>query len=215
MSRTVYEHTCGVSYASRVGDAAREDIAKVGRAQAERVIELVEGLYAMERPYTIGNAAAELGMPASTIRFYEKNGLIPNQQRSSDGRRLFDEDDLEWIRFVERLKVSGIPIREIREYIRLYMAGDSTIEECRRIVYERRDAIDRQLKELELTRDFIEYKCWFYDVARESGTCDTPRTMPYDEPPDDIRHREARCGTPGMTARSGYPGRAYALGRSV
>lgn len=92
---------------------------------------------------------------------------------------------------------------------------NSTIEECRRIVYERRDAIDRQLKELKLARDFIEYKCWFYDVAREPGTCGTPRTMPYDEPPDDIRHREARCGTPGMTARSGYPGRAYALGRSV
>lgn len=59
--------------------------------------------------YTIGSAAAELGMPASTIRFYEKNGLIPNQRRSSDGRRLFDEDDLEWMRFVERLKVSGMP----------------------------------------------------------------------------------------------------------
>ena len=40
----------------------------------------------MEKLYTIGDAAAELGMPASTIRFYEKNGLIPNQQRSSDGR---------------------------------------------------------------------------------------------------------------------------------
>lgn len=96
------------------------------------------------------------------------------------------------MRFVEWLKVSGMPIREIREYVRLYMAGDSTIEECRRIVCERRDAIDRQLNELELARDFIEYKCWFHDVARESGTCDTPRTMPYDEPPDDIRHREAR-----------------------
>ena len=45
----------------------------------------------MEKLYTIGDAAAELGMPASTIRFYEKNGLIPNQQRSTDGRRLFDE----------------------------------------------------------------------------------------------------------------------------
>ena len=101
----------------------------------------------MEKLYTIGDAAAELGMPASTIRFYEKNGLIPNQQRSSDGRRLFDEDDLEWMRFVERLKVSGMPIKEIREYIQLYIEGDSTIEERRRIVYERRAAIDAQLEE--------------------------------------------------------------------
>ena len=124
----------------------------------------------MERLFTIGDAAAELGMPASTIRFYEKNGLIPNQQRSSDGRRLFDEDDLEWMRFVGRLKVSGMPIKEIREYIQLYIAGDSTIEERRHIVHERRAAIDKQLEELKLARDFIEYKCWFYDVASESGT---------------------------------------------
>ena len=143
--------------------------------------------------YTIGDAAAKLGMPASTIRFYEKNGLIPNQQRSSDGRRLFDEDDLEWMRFVERLKVSGMPIKEIREYIRLYMEGDSTIEERRRIVYERRSAIDKQLEELQLARDFIEYKCWFYDVASESGTCSTPREMPFDELPENIKRIKAKC----------------------
>ena len=143
--------------------------------------------------YTIGDAAAKLGMPASTIRFYEKNGLIPNQQRSSDGRRLFDEDDLEWMRFVERLKVSGMPIKEIREYIQLYMKGDSTIEERRRIVYERRAAIDKQLEELQLARDFIEYKCWFYDVASESGTCDTPREMPFENLPDDIKRIKAKC----------------------
>ena len=116
----------------------------------------------MEKLYTIGDAAAELGMPASTIRFYEKNGLIPNQQRSSDGRRLFDEDDLEWMRFVERLKVSGMPIKE-------------------------------QLEELKLARDFIDYKCWYYDVARESGTCETPKNMPFDELPERIQRIKAKC----------------------
>ena len=147
----------------------------------------------MDKLYTIGDAAAKLGMPASTIRFYEKNGLIPNQQRSSDGRRLFDEDDLEWMRFVERLKVSGMPIKEIREYIDLYLHGDASIEERRRIVYSRRAAIDAQLEELMLARDFIDYKCWYYDVARESGTCDTPRNMPYEELPEDIKRIKAKC----------------------
>ena len=145
------------------------------------------------RLYTIGDAAAELGMPASTIRFYEKNGLIPNQRRSSDGRRLFDEDGLEWMRFVERLKVSGMPIKEIKEYIDLYLAGDSTIEARRKIVYERRKAIEAQLEELMLARDFIDYKCWFYDVASESGTCETPRNMPYDELPEHIKRIKGKC----------------------
>lgn len=146
-----------------------------------------------DKLYTIGDAASELGMPASTIRFYEKHGLIPNQRRSSDGRRLFDEDSLEWLRFVERLKVSGMPIKEIKEYIDLYLAGDSTIEERRRIVYNRHEAIDAQLEELLLARDFIEYKCWYYDVASETGTCDTPRNMPHDELPERIQRIKDEC----------------------
>ena len=97
------------------------------------------------------------------------------------------------MRFVERLKVSGMPIKEIREYIQLYIEGDSTIEERRRIVYERRAAIDAQLEELKLARDFIDYKCWYYDVARESGTCETPKNMPFDELPERIQRIKAKC----------------------
>ena len=147
----------------------------------------------MGRLYTIGEASEELGMPASTIRFYERNGLIPNMRRTDGGIRQFDEDDLEWMRFVERLKVSGMPIKEIREYIKLYLEGDSTIEARRRIVYDRRDAIDAQIEQLRQARDFIHYKCWFYDVAAESGTCDTPRGMPAEELPEDIRRIKRRC----------------------
>ena len=147
----------------------------------------------MGKLYTIGEASEELGMPATTIRFYDKNGLIPNVQRTGSGVRLFDEDDLEWMRFVERLKVSGMPIKEIREYIELYLAGDSTIEERRQIVYERKAAIEQQLDELKLAYDFISYKCWFYDVATESGTCDTPRNMSVDDLPDDIRRIKTKC----------------------
>ena len=101
----------------------------------------------MEKVYTIGEAAAVLGMPASTIRYYDKNGLFPDMARRQGGIRVFTEDDLEWARFIERLKVSGMPIREIKRYIDLYREGDSTIEERRRIVNERREAILRQMEE--------------------------------------------------------------------
>lgn len=101
----------------------------------------------MEKVYTIGEAAAALGMPASTIRYYDKNGLFPDMARSQGGIRVFTEDDLEWARFIERLKVSGMPIREIKRYIDLYREGDSTIEERRRIVNERREAILSQMED--------------------------------------------------------------------
>jgi DNA-binding transcriptional MerR regulator len=49
----------------------------------------------LERVYTIGEAAAELGMPVSTIRYYDKQGLFPDMARSQGGIRVFTEDDLE------------------------------------------------------------------------------------------------------------------------
>lgn len=151
----------------------------------------------MAKMYTIGEASEKLGMSASTIRFYEKNGLLPNMQRTESGIRIFGEKDLEWMRFVERLKASGMPIREIRTFVELYQQGDSTIEERRRIIRKRRKTIDQQIAELELARDFIEYKCWFYDVAAEAGTCDVPRDMSPEEMPEKIRRIKERCGVNG------------------
>lgn len=147
----------------------------------------------MERFYTIGDAARELGMPASTLRFYDKKGLLPRMGRTEGGIRMFTEDDLEWARFIERLKVSGMPIREIKAYIDLYLEGDATIEQRRQVVYARREEIRRQLAELELARDFIEYKCWFYDEAAKTGSCDAPRAIPPDELPPRIRAIKEKC----------------------
>lgn len=144
--------------------------------------------------YSIGDAAKELGLTASALRFYDKNELLPHMERSQGGMRVFTEDDLEWIRFIERLKKSGMPIKEIKQYIDLYLQGDSTIEERRQIVYQRKEEVERQLEDLQLTLDFISYKCWFYDVASESGTTDTPRNMPLEDLPEDIRKTKERCG---------------------
>ena len=147
----------------------------------------------MDKLYTIGDAARELDMPASTIRFYDKNGLLPHMNRTESGIRMFTEDDLEWARFIERLKVSGMPLKEIKRYIDLYLEGDSTIDERLKIVRTRRDEIDRQIEELKLARDFIDYKCWFYEVAKESGTCDTPKNMPVEELPPKIAQIKKKC----------------------
>lgn len=147
----------------------------------------------MNNLYTIGEASKALGMPASTLRYYDKKGLFPDVARSQGGMRMYTEDDLEWARFIERLKVSGMPIAEIKSYIDLYRQGDETIEERRRIVYERRDAIDAQLEELKLARDFIDYKCWFYDMAVESGSSDTPRNIPVEDLPERIARIKKKC----------------------
>lgn len=147
----------------------------------------------MEKFYTIGDASAEVGLPASTIRFYDKNGLLPNMARSTSGMRMFTEDDIEWIRYVEKLKISGMPIREMRKYIELTEEGDTTLEERRKMVNDRCNAIKEQIKELEESLDFIGYKCWYYDKAIEFGSEQTVKDIPFETLPKDIQEIKERC----------------------
>lgn len=147
----------------------------------------------MARDLSIGEAAAELGMTPSALRYYDRQGLLPGVSRTSGGTRRFTEDDLEWVRYVERLKLSGMPIKEVRRYVELYEQGDATIGQRRAIVEARRARVEDQLEEARRTLDFITYKCWYYEVAEAAGTCDAPRDMPWEELPPDIRRIKQQC----------------------
>lgn len=144
--------------------------------------------------YTIGDASKELGIPASALRYYDKEGLLPHMNRSGSGMRMFTEDDLEWVRFIERLKCAGMPIKEIRRYVDLYERGDNTLGERRDLIYARRDAVKSEMERLEETLAFVTYKCWFYDKALELGSAEAVKAIPDDELPPDIRAVKARCG---------------------
>lgn len=144
--------------------------------------------------YTIGDAAKKLGVQPSALRYYDKEGLLPHMERSDGGMRMFAEDDFEWFRFIERLKKSGMPIKEIKEFIDLYEQGDSTIEQRRDLIHARKKEVERQMEELQETLDFITYKCWFYDEAAKAGTTKVPQTMPLEDMPPKIREIKEHCG---------------------
>lgn len=148
----------------------------------------------MPRVYTIGEAAEALGMPASTIRFYDKNGLLPDLSRSQGGTRVFTDEDLEWARFVERLKQSGMPIREMRDFVELFRQGDETVSERRRILHERREALTSQMSELQDALDLITYKCWFYDVAEAGGGMEAARSVADEDMPPEMLALKRKCG---------------------
>lgn len=147
----------------------------------------------MSRTFTISEAAERLGVPPSTLRYYDRNGLLPHVGRSKGGIRQFTEDDLEWVRVVEWLKTAGMPLKEVKHFTELIQQGDATIEERRRIVHERKAVVEKQLEDMQTTYDFITYKCWYYDVAAEAGTCEAPDRIPFDEMPPEIRRIKERC----------------------
>lgn len=77
---------------------------------------------------TIGEIAKRSGLPESTLRYYEKKGLL-RVARDGAGRRAYQEGDVAWIQFICRLKETGMPLRDIRRYSDLRYAGDATVPE--------------------------------------------------------------------------------------
>ena len=68
--------------------------------------------------YTIGEMAKMLGVPASTLRYYDKEGLLPFVARSSGGIRQFRESDIEWLRVIGCMKKAGMSIKDIRQELK-------------------------------------------------------------------------------------------------
>lgn len=68
-----------------------------------------------------------LDVPASTLRFYDKEWLLPFVERSPGGIRMFQDTDLEWLQITGCMKKAGMSIRDIRQYIEQAQQGDDTI----------------------------------------------------------------------------------------
>lgn len=120
--------------------------------------------------YTVGEMARLLNVPASTLRYYDKEGLLPFVERSSGGIRMFKDSDYEWLQVIGCLKKAGMSIRDIRQYILLAMQGDSTIGDRLQMFYAQRERLLEQMEQLRQTLDTLNYKCWFYEQAKACGS---------------------------------------------
>ena len=137
--------------------------------------------------YTVGEMAQKLGVPASTLRYYDKEGLLPFVERSSGGIRMFRESDLEWLRIIGCMKKAGMSIRDIRQYMELVIQGDDTIDARLEMFRRQRKTLETQMAELQHTMDMVNYKCWYYETAQKSGTIDTPKNLPLEQVPEPLR----------------------------
>jgi len=77
---------------------------------------------------SISEAAAKFNITESTLRYYEKKGLLPLIERDEAGRRLFSEDQISLLETVICLKNTHMPISGIKQYIDWVVEGDNTIE---------------------------------------------------------------------------------------
>jgi DNA-binding transcriptional MerR regulator len=97
----------------------------------------------------IGELAKRAGLTIHTVRYYEKVGVLPTAFRSRSGHRIYDDSILDWIEFLERMKESGMPIKEIVGYAQLWRQGAGTAAERRRLLQKQGERIEIQIGQLQ------------------------------------------------------------------
>ena len=101
----------------------------------------------MDATLTISDAAAKSGISAHTLRYWERAGLLQPVTRNGSGHRRYAEDDLERIKFLTKLRATGMPIRQVRRYAELLNGGDDTNEERLALLEAHREAVQARLEE--------------------------------------------------------------------
>jgi DNA-binding transcriptional MerR regulator len=112
-------------------------------------------------PMTVGEVAELLGMSGHTLRYYERVGLV-NVGRSGSGQRRYDRAALARVIFISRLRMSGMSIRDISEYISLVEQGESTVDQRLELLYRHRAKVRRQIDELRFALAVLGYKITTY-----------------------------------------------------
>ena len=136
--------------------------------------------------YTIGQVSALCGLPVSTLRYYDKEGLFPDLQRNS-GIRKFEEKELEAIRVIECLKKSGLELRDIKRFMEWCTEGSATYPQRRALFLKQKEQVEGEIKRMNQVLDMIKFKCWYYEQAIQDGNEDRLQSMMPEEMPAEIR----------------------------
>lgn len=137
--------------------------------------------------YTVGEMAKKLKVAPSTLRYYDKEGLLPFVERSSGGIRMFKDEDLEWLLIIDCLKKAGMSIKDIKTFMEWARRGDVTIDQRLQMLLDQRKIVKERLARLQDTLDILNYKCWYYETAKTAGTTAVPRAMGTEDMPKNVR----------------------------
>jgi DNA-binding transcriptional MerR regulator len=111
---------------------------------------------------TIDEAARRMGISKDTLRYYEKEGLLPPIAKATSGHRRYTEDDLGWVKFLQLLRGTGMPIREMKAFVELTWAGDHTIAERVEVLSRYRVALRERMAADREHLKFLDYKIDYY-----------------------------------------------------
>ncbi len=125
-------------------------------------------------------------LPISTLRYYDKQGLFPKMKRVS-GIRKFSDAEIEALRVIECLKISGLEIKDIKQFMDWCTEGEKTYPQRKALFEKQRKNLEAELAQMNKVLDMLKFKCWYYEQAVQDGSEDRLNKMIPEHLPDDIR----------------------------
>ncbi|MBD0747152.1 MerR family transcriptional regulator [Streptomyces sp. CBMA152] len=119
--------------------------------------------------YTISEVAVLSGLTAHTLRWYERIGLMPHVDRSHTGQRRFTNKDLDWLAFVSKLRLTGMPVADMVRYAELVREGEHTLDARQELLEQTRRDVVVRMAELQDTLAVLDHKINFYADARRAS----------------------------------------------
>ncbi len=112
---------------------------------------------------TISEVSQKYGLPADTLRYYEKVGLIPPVNRKESGVRDYTETDCGWVEFIKCMRGAGLSIETLIEYVSLFRRGNRTLQKRKQLLIKERDALQRRVEQMQQTLNRLNHKIEVYE----------------------------------------------------
>lgn len=112
---------------------------------------------------TISEVSKKYGLSADTLRYYEKEGLIPPVHRTEAGLRDYQPEDCDWVEFIKCMRGAGLSIDTLQKYVALFQKGDKTLVARKQLLLDERDRLQAQLKTMQATLKRLNYKIDVYE----------------------------------------------------
>ncbi|WP_379138618.1 MerR family transcriptional regulator [Paenibacillus sp. sgz500958] len=117
--------------------------------------------------YSIKDISDRSGLSAYTLRYYEREGVLPFVERNARGNRCFQEEDLDLISLICCLKDTGMPIADIKQFVTLSKDGKSSLPERRELLMKHKQEIDRKIEDFKAFAQKIDHKIAYFASLEE------------------------------------------------
>jgi len=111
----------------------------------------------------IGEVATRTGRSVHAIRWYEAQGLVPGVERDAGGRRIYNEHHVGWLDFMDRLRLTGMTVAQMREYTLLVKEGGAALKERRALLKAHQARVLENIARWTEALTLIDAKIEFYD----------------------------------------------------